>query len=163
MVSAIEAILEAKRMGMSLSAEEQFELFGGFNVAEHAADAEARWADTDAYSESARRTARYSKEDWQRIMSDAQSVVLEVVEAMNAGKPADSVEAMDAAEAHRQQITDAFYECSYPIHVALADGYVSDPRFTDTYEKVAPGLARYLGDAIKANAARHGFIPGGRS
>jgi DNA-binding transcriptional MerR regulator len=162
-VSAIEAILEAKRMGVSLTPEEQFELFGGFNADEHAADAEARWGTSDAFRESARRTARYSKEDWQRIMGDAQSVVLRVVEAMNAGKPTDSIEAMDAAEAHRQQITSAFYECSYPIHVGLADGYVADPRFTATYEKIAPGLAQYLSEAIKANAARHGYGAGGGS
>ena len=29
---------------------------------------------------------------------------------MNAGKPADSPEAMAGAEAHRQQITDSFYD-----------------------------------------------------
>lgn len=156
-VSAIETMLEARRMGVSLSPEEQFELFGGFNVDEHAADAEARWGASDAYRESAGRTARYSKEDWQRIMNDAQSVVLRVVSAMKAGKPAESADAMDAAEAHRQQISDAFYDCSYAIHVGLAEGYVSDPKFTATYEKIAPGLARYLCDAIMANAARHGI------
>ena len=32
--------------------------------------------------------------------------------------------------------------------------YVADPRFTKTYEDVAPGLATYLRDAIVANAAR---------
>jgi hypothetical protein len=33
--------------------------------------------------------------------------------------------------------------------------YLADPRFTATYEKIAPGLAQYLHDAIVANAARH--------
>jgi hypothetical protein len=33
--------------------------------------------------------------------------------------------------------------------------YIADPRFTATYEKIAPGLAQYLHDAIKANAAAH--------
>jgi len=32
--------------------------------------------------------------------------------------------------------------------------YIADPRFTATYEKIHPGMARYLHDAIKANAAR---------
>jgi hypothetical protein len=73
---------------------------------------------------------------------------------MRAGLPADSVEAMDGAEAHRQQITDAFYECTTEIHVGLAEMYVADPRFTATYETIAPGLAQYLHDAILANAAR---------
>jgi hypothetical protein len=40
------------------------------------------------------------------------------------------------------------------MHVGLAEMYLADPRFTETYEKIAPGLAQYLHDAIKANAAR---------
>jgi hypothetical protein len=75
---------------------------------------------------------------------------------MEAGKPADSPEAMDGAEAHRRQIDEAFYPCSYEMHVGLAEMYLADPRFTATYEKIAPGLAQYLHDAIKANAARNG-------
>ena len=42
------------------------------------------------------------------------------------------------------------------MHVGLAEGYVSDPRFTATYEKLAPGLAQFVHDAIVANAARQG-------
>jgi hypothetical protein len=34
--------------------------------------------------------------------------------------------------------------------------YIADPRFTATYEKIVPGLAQYLHDAIKANAAARG-------
>jgi hypothetical protein len=41
------------------------------------------------------------------------------------------------------------------MHVGLAEMYIADPRFTSTYEKIAPGLAQYLHDAIKANAAAH--------
>jgi hypothetical protein len=33
--------------------------------------------------------------------------------------------------------------------------YVADPRFTATYDDVAPGLAVYVRDAIAANADRH--------
>jgi hypothetical protein len=33
--------------------------------------------------------------------------------------------------------------------------YVADPRFTKTYEDIAPGLAAYVRDAIHANADRH--------
>lgn len=75
---------------------------------------------------------------------------------MKAGKPADSVEAMAGAEAHRRQIDDAFYPCSYEMHTGLAEMYLADPRFTATYEKIAAGLAQYLHDAIEANAAARG-------
>jgi hypothetical protein len=33
--------------------------------------------------------------------------------------------------------------------------YLADERFTDTFENVSPGLARYVRDAIHANADRH--------
>ena len=37
----------------------------------------------------------------------------------------------------------------------LGDTYVADPRFTKTYDDRAPGLARYVHDAIHANADRN--------
>jgi hypothetical protein len=32
--------------------------------------------------------------------------------------------------------------------------YLADPRFTATYEKIRPGLAQYVRDAVFANADR---------
>ena len=40
------------------------------------------------------------------------------------------------------------------MHRGLAEMYVTDPRFTAAYDDVAPGLARYVRDAILANADR---------
>jgi hypothetical protein len=37
--------------------------------------------------------------------------------------------------------------------------YVADPRFAATYEKVEPGLASYVRDAIVANASCAGAHP----
>jgi DNA-binding transcriptional MerR regulator len=156
MVAAVEKEMEASSMGIPLSPEERFEVFGDFNPDDHAAEVEERWGDTDPYRESARRTTSYTKADWQRIKAEGKAAIDQVVAAMVAGKRADSHEAMDGAEAHRRQINDAFYECSYEMHVGLAEMYLADPRFTATYEKIAPGLAQYLHDAIKANAARRG-------
>jgi len=42
------------------------------------------------------------------------------------------------------------------MHRGLGDLYVDDPRFAANYEKLAAGLAAYVRDAIRANAARHG-------
>ena len=156
MAAAVEKAMEARTMGINLTPEERFEVFGDFNPDDHSAEVEERWGGTEPYKESQRRVARYTKADWERIKAQGQAAVEQVVAAMNAGKPADSPEAMAGAEAHRQQITDAFYECTYEIHVGLAEMYVADPRFTATYEKIAPGLAQYLHDAIKANAVRQG-------
>ena len=156
MAAAVEKAMEARTMGINLTPEERLEVFGDFNPDDHAAEAEERWGGTDPYRESQRRAASYTKADWERIKAEGQAAIEQVVGAMNAGKPADSPEAMAGAEAHRRQIDDAFYPCSYEMHVGLAEMYIADPRFTATYEKIAPGLAQYLHDAIKANAARQG-------
>ena len=155
MAAAVEKAMEARTMGINLTPEERLEVFGDFDPDEHAAEAEQRWGGTDAHRESQRRVASYTKADWERIKAQGQAAIEQVVGAMNAGKPADSPEAMAGAEAHRKQIDGAFYDCPYELHVGLAEMYTADPRFTATYEKIAPGLAQYLHDAIKANAARH--------
>ena len=61
---------------------------------------------------------------------------------------------MDAAEAHRLNINERFYDCPPQFHRNLADMYVSDPRFTATYDEIRPGMAHYVRDAIHANADR---------
>jgi hypothetical protein len=58
------------------------------------------------------------------------------------------------AELHRQHITRWFYDCTYEMHRSLAEIYVADERFTQTYDAIAPGLARYTHDAVLANADR---------
>jgi hypothetical protein len=90
------------------------------------------------------------------MKAESAEPVNRLVAAMRAGQPADSVEATGAAEGHRRHISDWFYDCTYEIHGGLADMHLEDPRFTATYEKIAPGLAQYVHDAIKANAARQG-------
>lgn len=155
MVGAVEKALEARTMGINLTPEERFEVFGDFDPDEHAAEVEERWGDTEAYRESMRRTRGYTKADWQRIKAEGQVAVETLAGAMRAGRPADSDEAMEGAEMHRLQIDRNFYPCSYQMQVGLAEMYLADPRFTATYEKVEPGLAQYVHDAIKANAARH--------
>jgi DNA-binding transcriptional MerR regulator len=155
MAAAVQKAMEARTMGINLTPEERFEVFGDFDPDQHAAEVEERWGDTDAYRQSQQRVARYTKDDWERMKAESAEPVNRLVSAMQAGQPADSTEAMDAAEAHRQHISDWFYDCTYEIHVGMAEMYLADPRFTATYEKIAPGLAQYLHDAIKANAARH--------
>ena len=156
LADAVAKAMEAHQMGIILTPQERLEVFGDFDPDAYAAEADERWADTDAYRESARRATRYTKADWARIKAEGGAVTELLAAAMRARLPADGPEAMDAAEAHRRQIDEAFYPCSYEMHAGLAEMYLADPRFTATYEAVAPGLAQYVHDAILANAARHG-------
>ena len=49
-----------------------------------------------------------------------------------------------------------FYACSLEMLSGLGDMYVSDPRFTATYDKVKPGLALFIRDAIKIYCTANG-------
>lgn len=154
MVTAIEHAMEARRMGISLTPEERFEVFGDFDPEAHAEEAAERWGGYDAYQASQRRTAAYTKADWQRIKDEQEAILREFAAAMADGAPATGERAMDLAERHRRSISDNFYECTPQMHRGLAELYVGDPRFTATYEQVAEGLAQYIHDAVIANADR---------
>ncbi|MFM8448144.1 MAG: TipAS antibiotic-recognition domain-containing protein, partial [Candidatus Nanopelagicaceae bacterium] len=114
----------------------------------YAAEAKAKWGDTDAYKESQRRLAGYSKEDIAKAQLAMQSATDLVRQAMLAGLPADSEAAMAGAEAHRKSITEYWYECNFEIHKGLATMYLADPRFTAHYEAQQAGLAKYIHDGI---------------
>jgi MerR family transcriptional regulator, thiopeptide resistance regulator len=156
MVAAVEKEMEARQMGMQLTPEERFEVFGDQDPAQYDAEVEERWGDTDAYAQSRRRTATYTKDDWLRIKDEAADVERRFAELLRDGVPAESVPATDLAEEHRQHITRWFYDCPPEMHAGLGQMYVEDPRFTAHYEEIAPGLARYVSTAVQANAARRG-------
>ncbi|MFK5647677.1 MerR family transcriptional regulator [Ornithinimicrobium sp. LYQ121] len=154
LVAAIDAALEAEMNEDRISREEQRELFGDSFDDDHAAEAEERWGGSDAWAQSQQRARSYSKEQWRQLKEEGDAVNARYVDLMQAGAPATSVEAMDAAEEARQQICRWFYDCPRELHAGIAAMYVADPRFTKTYEDVAPGLAQYVHDAVVANAAR---------
>ncbi|MGW7466923.1 MerR family transcriptional regulator [Streptomyces xantholiticus] len=155
MAAAVERAMEAKKMGINLTPEEKFELFGDFDPDDHAEETEQRWGGTDAYKESQRRAASYTKEDWQRIQREADEVNARFVALMEAGEEPESEAAMAAAEEHRRWISSNHYDCSYEMHTGLAEMYVTDERFTRNIDRARPGLAAYLREAILANAVRH--------
>jgi DNA-binding transcriptional MerR regulator len=154
MIEAVEKAMEARKMGISLTPQERFEVFGGDDPGRYAEEVDQRWGETDAYKQSARRTKSYTKDDWLTIKAEAASIQQAWADALVRGDAPDSEAAMDVAEQHRQHIGRWFYDCSYAMHQNLGDMYIADPRFTETYESVAEGLAQYVRDAIAANATR---------
>ena len=156
MVAAVEKEMEARAMGISLTPEERFEVFGEHDPAQYDAEVEERWGETDAYAHSKRKTAAYTKDDWVRIKAEGEDIEARFAAALQSGVPADSAQAMDLAEEHRQQISRNFYDCPPGMHAGLGRMYVEDERFTAHYEQRATGLAQYVSDAVQANAARQG-------
>ena len=137
----------------TMSDDELFEGFEAFNR-QYEDEVEERWGDTDAYKESMRRTKKYTKEDWKRFKAESEAAGKRWIEVQASGAAPTSAQAMELAEAARLQIDRWFYPCSHEMHRKLADMYESDPRFTATYEKMAPGMCAFVSAAIRANADR---------
>jgi hypothetical protein len=133
--------------GNTLTKEEQTELFGDSFFDGHGDGAEP-WEDSQ------NRMSERTKKDWTRIQAEVEESNAAFAAAMDAGLPATSAEAMDAAEQHRLHIQRWFYEITPELHRTLGDRYITDPRFTKNYENIAPGLAQYVRDAIHGNADR---------
>ncbi len=128
-------------------------MFDGFDPSQYEDEARERWGHTDAYKESARRVASYGDGQWREIKAQAQEIERLFAELKRSGQPAEGEPARAAAEQARLHIDRWFYSCSREMHLALGEMYVADPRFAAKYEKVEPGLATYVRDAIIANAS----------
>jgi len=154
LIASVERAINAERTGVRMTKEEMFEVFGDFDPTQYEDEVQERWGETDAYKESARRTARYTKADWDRFKAESEQIGTDTARLMDESVPADDPRAMDLAEQARLQIDTWFYPCSHEMHVNLAEMYITDPRFMATYEKIHEGMAQYWHDAILANAAR---------
>ncbi|WP_217234992.1 MerR family transcriptional regulator [Streptomyces sp. AC555_RSS877] len=155
MAAAVENAMEARTMGINLTPEEKFEVFGDKDPEQYAEEAEQRWGGTAAYAESQRRAAGYTKDDWQRMQAEVNDWSERYTALIADGEPPTGEAAMDMAEEHRQHIGTWFYECPYELHQSLGEMYLADERFKAFYDSMRPGLAEHLRDAIKANASRH--------
>lgn len=147
-VSKTIDVMEGKRV------MDNKEIFEGFDMSEiekhkekYAKETKEKYGDSDAYAESQRRTSKYTKEDWARIMGKQGEIYNKLVDLMDKD-PSDPVVQEVIAE-NRQHITDSFYNCTIEIYRGLGELYINDVRFTKNIDKFKEGLAKFLSDAIK--------------
>jgi DNA-binding transcriptional MerR regulator len=151
MLALIDKTLDALDNGTAMKPEEMFEVFGDFDPHAHDAEVRERWGETPEFAESARRTRRYTKDDWTAIKSEGAAIVEDFRKAFVAGARPHDREVRAIAERARLHIDRWFYPCSRQMHAGLGRMYVDDSRFAHHYEKHAAGLAQFVCDAIRAN------------
>ena len=74
LIASVERAINAERTGVRMTKEEMFEVFGDFDPTQYEDEVQERWGETDAYKESARRTARYTKADWDRFKAESEQI-----------------------------------------------------------------------------------------
>jgi len=141
MIAAIDASERFK--GAPMQPEDVTKLFEGY-----AEEARERWGETDEFKESARRTKQYGKAEWESIRREGDAIYARFAELMKVGAPASDPRVRGVVEAHRAHIDRWFYPCSTEMQRNLAALYIGDPRFAANFDKITPGLARFIHDAI---------------
>ena len=110
-----------------------------------------RWGETREFAESQRRLKKYSQNDIDQAKQELLNITNDFAELKRTRISTDSPSAMNLVIQHRDHISRWWYECTPEIQSGLADMYISDSRFSEYYEKVEPGLAQYVHDAIKVS------------
>lgn len=155
LVAAIDNALEKTMANEQMSTQDMKDLFGG-DFYDHESEAQERWGDSPQWEQSKRRTRGYGRAEWEQIKRETDEMQGQMASLFAAGEAPTSEAAMGAVETHRQHIQRWFYDCPPAMHRNLGDLYVSDPKFTASYDDAyqAPGLAQWVRDAIRANADR---------
>jgi MerR family transcriptional regulator, thiopeptide resistance regulator len=109
------------------------------------AEAKKKWGNTSAYKQSVRRTRNWTKADYQRIEAEGICLTKQIAGCMDKGVDSPDVQKLIAQ--HYQGIRQ-FYDCPYAMYRNLGRMYVADPRFTAYYDKVKPGLAVFMREAM---------------
>lgn len=151
MLSALDSALVSLEKGRVMQPDDVKQMFEGFDPSQYEEEVKQRWGNTEAYKESQRRTRRYGKAEWDQIQGDWQAIYAELATLMKAGTPVTDPAVQALVDKHRAHIDRWFYPCSVEMHKGLGQMYVADARFAANLDKVAPGFAQYLSDAIAAS------------
>lgn len=101
--------------------------------------------DKNVVSESNENIRKMSKGDFAAIKEEQEAVAKELAELMYL--PVENVK-VQAIILRHHTTNEKFYKTSAEMYKGLADMYVSDPRFTQFYDKHHVGLSKFLREAM---------------
>ena len=139
-----EEDLMAENEAMTLAASMQYEEM----KRAYAAEARERWGHTDAYKESARRSAARTKEQEQTALAEMDAILAGFAAVRTL--PHDGKQAMALAAWLQSHITQRYYPCTDEIFAGLGAMYGQDERFAKNIDRHGEGTAAFMSRAIAA-------------
>lgn len=143
----VAATIESLEGGTDMPAEEMYE---GFDHRRYEAEARERWGDA-AVDRSTRAWEDLTDDERAAHRREGEAVSAGLAALLAAGTPVTDPAVRDLVARHHAWVA-LFWTPDAEAYRNLAAMYVDDPRFTATYDAVAPGLAVYLRDAVDAHA-----------
>ena len=129
---------------MSLTDEELYEGLPKEQVERWKREVNERY-DPKLVAESNRRVHAMGKEQWNAVKAEGDAISRRMAELM--GRPADDPE-VQATIARQHAWIENFYPCSAEVFTGLGQLYAENPEFRPNYDKVRPGLADFMRDAM---------------
>jgi hypothetical protein len=114
---------------------------------QYAEEAKQKWGHTEAFKQSEKRIKKLGKDGMKKVMEESDKLTQEIADCLKNWDDFKSEKVQKLIAKHYDSLK-AFYEPNLTLYKGLADMYIEDERFKANYEKVAPGLAQYMHDAM---------------
>jgi len=155
-IKSLEKTIELEEIGgREMKRKDDFQVFNYDEIEkfkdQYRDEVEERYS-KEAVAESYKKTGKYSKEDWKRVLGEGNKI-FESIAALMPCDPGDE-KVQSLLEDYRSYISRSYYDCTPEIFEGLGQMYVMDERFTKNIDKVKEGLAQYISDGIKIYSER---------
>lgn len=150
LVATVTSTIESLERGHVMAAKD---LYQGFDHSRYEAEARERWGDA-AVDRSNEAWATLGPEGQAEFRREQQEIGTGLAGLLAEDVPVEDERVQALVARHYAQILH-FWTPSAEAYRNLGQMYVDDPHFTATYDAVAPGLARYLRDAMSVYARDH--------
>jgi DNA-binding transcriptional MerR regulator len=146
----LEHTIAASEGKMIMSNKEKFEGFKKKmvedNETQYGQEIRSKYGE-DVVEQSNQKVLNLTQDEHDAVTKLADQLAVTLTEAIKIGNPTGEL-AQQAAELHKQWLTYYWSSYSKEAHAGVAQMYVDDERFTAYYDKIQPGAAVFLRDAI---------------
>jgi DNA-binding transcriptional MerR regulator len=145
LVLTVEDTIQHLKGNKPMSKQQFFEGFSDEQQAVYAQEAEQMY-DPATVKASMKKWKGYSAVDKEKIGVEGEAVYADLLAAMNQGPASPAAQA--AVERWRRHI-EYFWTPNNEQMLGLAQGYNSDERFKQKFDRIGPGLAEFIRDAVQ--------------
>jgi len=143
--ASVDEMLENLKRNIPMDEMKMFDVFNAKQQQEFEKEA-LQMYDPEVVKESNRKWKGYSAVEKQRIGEEGNAIYAAIAAALMQG--AGSAQVQACIQRWRDHM-DYFWTPSPDQLLAIAEGYSSDPRFKKKFDKVHPGLAKFMGEAVR--------------
>ena len=116
------------------------------NEKKYGAEVRAKYGDA-AVEKSNAKVKGMTEDQYKEIEKLSDELNATLKQAFDQGDPTSEL-AMKACKLHKDWLCYFWDDYSKEAHIGIAEMYVSDPRFTAYYDKISPGCAVFMRDAL---------------